>query len=185
MLYLRVKRLVDVNAHGELTTMKSWQWNCDWDAIVIFFTWVNIESSHMYACACTGIHICQFLILLSIFTGSQFKARDGVFVGYVSMAHPRNRQKSFIWCYQIYIRILLSEVKIVIVLLRTNTDKTLGARLNMNMTSYQERDYHHQDKTVSDRNIFMVRIPIPGKTVIKLKQIPRILASKAKDKDDG
>ena len=55
-----------------------------------------------------------------------------------------------------------------------------GGHLNIKMSSYQYRDSHVKDKTVpptvSDRLIFNMGIPIPGKDGLYIETGPRLLA---------
>ena len=47
-----------------------------------------------------------------------------------------------------------------------------GGRLDIKMPSYQYRDPHGKDKTVSRPSIFNMEIPIPRKTVFTLRRDP-------------
>ena len=46
----------------------------------------------------------------------------------------------------------------------------IGISLNIEMSSYQYRNFHYKDKTVSWRFIFIMKIPIPGKMVFILSR---------------
>ena len=48
----------------------------------------------------------------------------------------------------------------------------IGMSLNIEMSSYQYRNFHYKDKTVSWRFIFIMEIPIPEKMVFILSRGP-------------